>query len=277
MSNGRSDMPDALPSFERPPVNETAIGVEFARLPGFGLPYFGLYWNAIRQDYPTFETYGPIASQPERFGAARFLVKKPRVELLTEPEVRCWFIHASGDRLLQLQADRFIHNWRKQAAGGQYPRYETLRPCFEAEWRRFLAFLAANGLPEPTVTQCDVTYVNHLEVGHGWKSMADVGRVFPFINSGKGFPFIGAPETATLNMHFVIPPEQGRLRASVQHARRVADGTELLQFTLAARGAPKSSSWEDIAEWFDLGREWVVRGFADLTSPEMHQVWGRRS
>jgi uncharacterized protein (TIGR04255 family) len=152
-----------------------------------------------------------------------------------------------------------------------------LKPYFENEWRRFLAFLSENGIQEPAVLQCDITYVNHLEIGHGWNSMADVGNVFTFVNSVEGFPFIGAPETATLNMNFVIPPEQGRLRVTVRHARRLADGTELLQFTLAARGAPKSSSWDDVATWLDLGREWVVRGFAHLTTPAMHEVWGRRS
>jgi hypothetical protein len=65
------------------------------------------------------------------------------------------------------------------------------------------------------------------------------------------------------------------LRITVQPALRHADQKEVLQVTLSVRGQPKTSCLEDILEWFDFGREWVVRGFADFTSEAMHQRWKR--
>ena len=50
---------------------------------------------------------------------------------------------------------------------------------------------------------------------------------------------------------------------------------EVLQLDVSATGRPTSSKTPDILEWLDLGREWVVKGFADFTTPEMHMKWRR--
>jgi hypothetical protein len=48
--------------------------------------------------------------------------------------------------------------------------------------------------------------------------------------------------------------------------------------TLTARGFPirvaETSDIEAAFAFFDLGREWIVKGFKDLTTPAMHKVWG---
>jgi hypothetical protein len=46
--------------------------------------------------------------------------------------------------------------------------------------------------------------------------------------------------------------------------------------TLTARGVPHSSDQEELLRCLDVGREWVVRGFADFTTDEMHNLWKRR-
>ena len=42
-------------------------------------------------------------------------------------------------------------------------------------------------------------------------------------------------------------------------------------FHLTARGQIGESF-----EFFDLGRRWIVKSFAALTTPEMHKVWIRK-
>ncbi len=45
---------------------------------------------------------------------------------------------------------------------------------------------------------------------------------------------------------------------------------------LTVRGIPKDKSVETMWQWFDLAREWIVRGFTDLTGQEMHSRWERQ-
>jgi hypothetical protein len=45
---------------------------------------------------------------------------------------------------------------------------------------------------------------------------------------------------------------------------------------LTARGRPDEESIEGALRFLDIGREWIVRGFAAVTTPEMHAIWRRR-
>jgi hypothetical protein len=58
---------------------------------------------------------------------------------------------------------------------------------------------------------------------------------------------------------------------------RARDMKLALALNLTARGAPSGGSSEQIAAWFDLAHEWIVRAFAELTAPAGHEAWGRKS
>lgn len=264
-----------LPKFDDPPVIETALGVEFAPLEKWSVPHFGLYWEQIRDRFPTFEVQPPAPQQIEDPDTV-FRKKDGAISVHSGvPPVRCWFIDANGSTLVQIQNSRFITNWRKR--GAPYPEYEkSIRPQFEREWTTFVDFLAENDLGEVDALQCEVTYVNHIEIGKGWHSVADFPDVFPVWRGKSGETFLPEPEHVNFDTAYRMPDRIGRLRMDQKRAIRNSDGKEVIQFTVTARGRPSSSSTEAILSWLDIGREWVVRGFADATSEKMHRLWGRR-
>lgn len=77
---------------------------------------------------------------------------------------RYWFEKSGTPDLLQVQQDRIIHNWRKQEGELIYPRYETLRERFKTEVDQFAAFLDEENIGELRPNQCEVTYVNIIEL-----------------------------------------------------------------------------------------------------------------
>ncbi len=265
-----------LPEFDAPPVVETLLGVQFQRLESWGVPHFGLFWQLVRDEYPQFEVQPPLNQQIERFGSDD--IRAPsRLVLTQDPPVRCWFLNETGGRLLQLQNGHFIHNWRLIGEHDAYPRYDqTIRPAFESEWRRFCEFLTSSRISEPKIAQCEVTYVNHIVQGEGWGSSADLPKVLPCWSGANSGDFLPVPESVVLNANYVLPNQQGRLHITTEPAIRQVDAKEVLQLTLSVRGRPVSSSLADVMKWFDLGREWVVRGFADFTSSPMHKLWKRK-
>lgn len=271
-------MATAYPSFTSPPVVETVLGVTFEPLPQWSFVHYGLLWQEIQRDYPRYELQAPLAPVLESDGPSAFAPRQLRLRVEPAPQIRAWFLTDDGERLLQVQEDRFIQNWRKASPDSAYPRYERLRPAFEEEWKRYLAFLCANRVGQPRIVQAEVTYVNHIERGTLWNSFDDVGRLFAFWRSAPAQSgFLGAAESGAAHVQFVMPEGGGRLHVALQHVLRNTDGKELLQLTLTARGCPKSSSLEDLLAWFDIGREWVVRGFADVTTETAHTVWGREA
>jgi len=267
----RTDLPD----FAAPPLIETVFGVEFPPLKAWDIRHYGLLWQDVRDEYPVFQVQSPLRSTIERFGVDVFQQTEPRVELVSVPDLRCWFTNHSGSKLLQVQKDRFIRNWR-QADSDPYPRYETLRPAFEVEWRRFCEFLARNSIEIPEVVQCEVTYINHLERGREWSSFDDLPEILSCWSPAPSFTFLPSLETALIRANYLMPDGKGRLSIVLQHALRGSDAKEVLQLMLTARGKPGGTSPAEMLAWFDLGREWVVRGFADITSKRMHDHWERK-
>lgn len=265
-----------LPDFARPPVIETVLGVQFSPITQFSIAHFGFYWARVRSAYPHAEDKPPLTPAFEEFGTPMSHLPKVGIELVSEVDARCWFIDKSRTLLVQVQRDRFIQNWRKVTGEEPYPRYASLKPRFGDEWQRFCQFLREEELPAPEVTQCEVTYVNHIEPGVGWNSYAEIHNVIAAWTAPSG-NFLPGPEVTLINTKYLMPDKRGRLHIVVQPAVRPRDAKEVLQLTLTARGRPNTSGLDDILEWFDLGHEWIVRGFTDFTTTTMHEIWGRKA
>jgi len=266
-----------LPEFADPPVNETLLSIQFAPVPNFGIQHYGLYWASIRQSFPKVQTLPALPSVTEQFDDRPRRQPSIGIQLLTQPDVRCWFLDETGNRLLQVQRDRFVHNWRQISGNEKYPRYPSVKKTLHDEWIRFCDFLAKEKLDVPQVNQCEVTYVNHIDYDKGWSGYGQFSHVIAGW-SGKGTDnFLPAPERVNMEVQYRLPANLGRLHISVEPVIRARDSKEVLQVTLTARGAPASSTVADIFVWMDLGREWIVKGFADFTTQSMHKIWGRQA
>ncbi len=273
-------MPDAvkpLPEFDRPPVSEVALSIEFSPLERWGAAHGGLYWSRIIRDYPRTETHQPIASQIEKFGSDTWQQQPgPKLKMIDPAGIRFWFLTDDETRLIQIQRDRLIVNWRKVKGTEVYPRYESdIRPRFKREFASFIGFVQERELGKIDVQQCDVTYVNDIPLGEGWDSLSDLPKLLGVCSPLRPGSFLPMMETLFLQGSFEMPHNHGRFHFATQFLKRMTDEREVYQLRLTARGKPDSSSESDVLSWLDIGREWVVRGFADLTTPEAHNLWGR--
>lgn len=50
---------------------------------------------------------------------------------------------------------------------------------------------------------------------------------------------------------------------------------EILNLNMVARGTPTPSDIDGAIAFLRLGHEWIVRAFAEITTPEMHAKWKR--
>jgi uncharacterized protein (TIGR04255 family) len=263
--------------FEFPPVAETVLGVQFAPIRKLTAPYQGLFWSKVRRRYPVQEVHPPLAPAPPEAFKGMVGIPGVRVEITTEPDARCWFIDETTTQLIQVQRDRFVRNWRKGLPpNDEYPTYERLRPRFEQDWGLFLDFLNEEDLGKAEVHQCEITYINHIELGTaGWDALGDMHKILTIMGEPLPRSFLPRPEMFVLNTSFVMGNGEGRLHVGLDPAIRALDRKQVVQLTLTARGTPKSPSTGDVLQWFDLGHEWVVQGFADLTAAEMQRIWRR--
>lgn len=268
---------DPIPSFKKPPLVEVAWSVQFADMSWMTASHAGLFWQRIRDGFPTCEEQAPLPRQEEpevlltpRQPAVRFSMKPPLC--------RQWFISPHKDELVQLQRDRFCFNWRRIQAADAYPRYPHIRDKFARCWRQFREFVAQESGGAPiSVDLLEMTYLNHILQGEGWSVPGDIGKVFPSISFRQESRFLHAPGTLACQVVYDLHGPRGRLHVSCQHAVLAEPPqSQLFVLDLTARGKPERTDEEGILEWFAGAHEWIVRGFADLTDQKIQsEFWER--
>jgi uncharacterized protein (TIGR04255 family) len=264
---------ERLPSFARPPLIEVVCGIQFRQIDALLIPHFGLLWaEEYRNEYPIFREVDPIVPVIERFGEkaeeARSLLEFPSLP-------RVWFVDENENAIVQIQRDRFLHNWKKVRPEDEYPRYSRVIELFLDRFQRFERFLRERELPGIEPRQYEMTYINHIPQGGGWESLEEVGRVFPDFSwrpdKGRKTP---PPSSVNWMTAFDFPEKTGRLRVAITHAINRTNRRPLLSMDLTARGFTGDKSPEAMRRWFDQAHESIVKTFVDMTSREIRErVW----
>jgi uncharacterized protein (TIGR04255 family) len=271
-----SRRPADLPEFGAPPLTEVVLGAQFDVIPGFVTPHIGVIWQRFRDAFPYVEEHPPIPPVFETFGSAPQFAGIG-LQLMTGAEMaRVFFINKPRTELLQVQKDRFLHNWRKVGDGDNYPRFETMLETFTAGFRTFSEAISKEGLGAIIPNQCEVTYINQMPVPEGGTLSDLTDDLFGQHTGSLALADLGKPEDLRFLLRYIIHDDKGkpvgRLIASAEPARR-ADGQTIMQLTLTARGRPSSPDEAGIISFLNRGRISVVRGFAHLTGPKMHKLW----
>lgn len=254
-----------LPSFATPPVIEVVSGVLFDPLPALTGPLVGRFWSEHLAGFHGPPTEAPsLPPQIELHGqfppGAQFMTDPP-------PGPRFWFVSDEQDRVVQVQKDRLLCNWRKTEARHAYPRFASVYSFFSDQLGLFGSFVSKRLAVELVPRQYELTYVNHVPDG----VPAAVGDVLPDV-AWRRTPgrWLGAPENVEAEWAFLLPNELGRLRVRAQTALLARGNKPVLILELTARGFAENRD-----EWFRTAHEWIVRGFADLISDSTAAGWGK--
>jgi uncharacterized protein (TIGR04255 family) len=252
------------PEYKNPPVVETALAIEFAPIKGWNLVQYGALWERFKTRYPKVE----VNPAPQEFFTC------PQLDF-ADPPVRCFFIAATDNQLVQIRSGAFVRNWRASQENPEYSRYETIRPSFQEDLGLFLDFLTEQGLDRPEVWKCEVTYVNHFLRGREWQEPSEMWKVLPAFATPVNSEVLSNLQNQSLAQNFALPDEIGQIQFQLQQGIR-NDGLEIFQLSITAFGKPRGSGIEEILEWLDLGHFAVVQGFTDFTSPQVQEsVWER--
>ena len=159
-----------LPAYDRPPVVEVALAVQFESEIG----YRSLDLAAIAARWA--DTL-PVVSERAPLGPMAVELESPPVAFKMSDEAetpRLWLQNEEGSRLLQLQQDRLVVNWRKRPEDTPYPHYRTIRGTLVEAWERLSSLISRLDLAIPAPSICEVLYVNRFEGEAGQDSPGDM-------------------------------------------------------------------------------------------------------
>lgn len=261
--------------YPNPPVVEVALSVQFDRLAQLDAARIGLYWSTVRNRFRFAEQHPPLPQVQEAFGMPDALPRALRIELSEAvPTPRFWLLNGDGSQLVQIQDDRFSHNWRKNV--NPYPHYEIVRAAFIEELGLFDGFLRSEHLGPMVPNQCEVTYINHVVVPSEG-NQADLSALLTIWTSSLNTSPPAVPEDAFLHLRYRIADAAGdpigRLHIDVQPAFTPEDRRSIWVLSLTARGRPPQPTIDGVVTFLNLGREHILKTFIGITSPDMQAQW----
>jgi uncharacterized protein (TIGR04255 family) len=266
-----------LPTYDRPPVVETVVGVQFDPIRGLSNGHLGAFWHQLGDEWPRVSHANPLNQEFEEFGdEGAWGGLGARLRLTTDSACRLQIHSAADDRMIQVQNGRLHLNWLAQGGRHAYPRYSRVREGFDELLHRFAAFLGEQGLERPGFNQWEVTYLNHIPRETVWSDPSD-WSFLRLLSAAPPLPAGLRPESASGEWHFEIEPRRGRLHALLQHVRqRKPVEQELLVLNLTARGGIPGDrhAFASALAGLDLGHEVIVRSFQAMMSDSANESWG---
>lgn len=247
------------------------MGIQFEPVPQYQQIRSFEVWQLFRDQFPVVQEHPRLAAQFETFG----LPSAPTIpfNLITGAEHdRFWFLSETGHHLIQFQPDRFLHNWRKMnVEAAEYPRFEGIFAQFKDEMLRLQTYFAGLGNERLVVTQCELSYLNHI-------ALADSERIRP----QEWLSFV-APDAAPVDefmctskriLRDVEGRPYGRLyRESVTASDR--KGGRVLTFNLTARGRATSDTIDGALVFLENARQMIAEEFLQASTPAAHKRWKR--
>lgn len=258
--------------FDEPPVAEVALSMQTAPTSGLQTAHMGAFWEtALRSHYPLTQDQPAAPPSVESFETTSWA---PMVMFgVGVPMGRQWYLTADQTRLVQIQNDRLVLNWRRLQSQ-DYPHYDQLRAEIERVAALWSDFLEARGLPRQPVVQADVTYINQIPIEAPLADLSDIGALLRVLR--PDWPTqLGTPEMVQLDQRFRLDGPGGkpaRLYLTVAPGL-LPGGADYLSLNLAIRGAPAGPTMADALAWMDFGHNQIINTFAAITTETMRQKW----
>jgi uncharacterized protein (TIGR04255 family) len=262
--------------FTRPPVIEVACGVLFSAAQPLVTGHVGAFWESVRSEFPRLQDAPPLANVVEGSGAFPEIA----IDFLNLPPLRrTWMLNTSGCNLIQLQQDRFLFNWKKAAEQESYPNFSVVYSEFERHLSHFLDFCQKSGVGPVAMRQFELAYVNHISKADMGTDVSPGSVLVDHVPAKQDGRFLPEPEGFNWTTGYQLPEGLGRLHIIAQTAINLPSQEKLIRLDLTARGIGSDTSAVGRRHWFDVAHDWITHGFADVTSPRLHdsRAWGRTS
>lgn len=271
------ERPPHLPDFEQPPVIEVALAVQFEPVIALRQGHLGLFWSKIKTEFPHTRDLPPLAGSVERLDDEE--TPSFEIEISDLPPLhRAWFVSEKEERLIQIQSDRFAHNWRLRPGEEEYPHFEPLFDTFCTRLSDLEAIVEDAGGEALAYRQVEVTYLN-------WIPATEIGEVLRGASTFSiDVPGVGPQPTGErIALRFPVEHQAsaaGHLYLETHRAHNVG-GTEPTSgyfLSLTFKGPMRGHSDRDrLHGLMERGREVIVESFAAVTEPSWHKIWRKKA
>lgn len=252
-------------NFENPPVVEVVLDAQFRELKNFLSKDFATVYDVFKDDFNSHKEMPPLQEIADNFEHNQIQLQFISA---SAPDLRRqWFISEDKSQLLQFQTNRFVANWRNES-GKPYIRFENIKQNYENNFHKL-----QNLLGSVEVIQAEVTYINHIKVDVNLSFDEMFEKVF------TSFKMIKFDDLESEGMRwsdrylYDNGRIKGRLTVTTEAYTKLPEKERMVALRLSFKGR---SSNDELSDFFNTGNSLITKMFCDITSDEMHKIWGRK-
>ncbi|MCA3556109.1 TIGR04255 family protein [Aestuariivirga sp.] len=257
------------PVFEKPPLIEVALSVQFRQKPNFVGAHAGLFWERIKAPYAVAQEHPRLGPIDEVFGTNQMSTIQFHAGFSGN---RHWFLTNDGSSLVQLQKDRLALNWRRLTTNDVYPRFEALSQEFDRLFELLDGFFVELHMDQCEVNMCEVTYINQWFFESGEK-FSDAVR--DWLTLAPSHSASLEMETASIAARYLVSLDGGtpigRLYVNVSPISSNT-GAQGVNLEITCRVRPTAAERQHV-HGLALAHEKAVTTFQEITSDEAQQKW----
>jgi len=265
-------------TYERAPIVEVSLSVQFNALKNFLSPHAGKVWAAFENEFPTVEQY---PAQPATIEQNDLTPSGQISRTVAAPTPRVWMLNATRNQLIQFQPNRFTRNWRNYAdATGDlpYPNYDALKQSFISDYEKFFSTLVELGFPHPQFNQYELSYINWIRSDGVWDDHGDISKILKHWNDDFAESFKGEFESAAMQITKKIE-ENGSFKARLYFSVTPISvpGPNGMESIYQTNTVVRGFTEEPMLDFFDLAHDRVIDVFESVFSADLQKTWGRQS
>ena len=242
-------------SRERPLV-ELICGINFRLIPHLTGPTIGLFWNQLEREFPKCRTMPRLHQSNIVIGPL--------------PEPRVWLLDQDEGRILQIQNDTLLLNWRRSEKNDQYPRFSRILEDYRRYFGRLESFLSERGLGQIAPTGVQMSYINQVLYPEEVSKAVFLSEIFPDIAwRGKSKKYLPEPGNLDLSTSFHLPEDLGRLTFNITSPVKpiawLSKDGQALRFDISVTASAVGEvSSDELFAWFGKANEAINGAFQDL-------------
>lgn len=242
--------------FQNAPIAEVVIGIQFDK------PLIS--YNNILNFYQTIKTNFVKVKEQQVLSSA---IENPNGQterrLLQGFNSRKLFINKDENKLVQIQPDRLLFNWRKTNDTDEYPHFSNVYHEFKNIYEKLSEICSF----ENKDNQLEVAYVDHIIIDEFGKNDFNPSEILSIFNIDKK----KTVNSIEQNITFPVKNLLGNINLQIVSATRNNDKRKIFRMESTCRGARKN---EPMDNWYENAHNELLKLFSNITTEKAKQVWG---
>jgi uncharacterized protein (TIGR04255 family) len=246
-----------LISYKKAPLVEVVVGIQLSK-EAITSEFIFEFYQLSKNKFPKIQEHPPLPFQIENKDS------NAQLGLPNGISSRKFFIESEGNRLIQLQHNRIVFNWRVAKPDDQYPHYDSVIKEFYGIIEQVEKKVPIKLL----INQLEFSYVNHMVLEDFGLDSLQVSNIIKFIN------FPNPLKTINCNLSLWEPELEGNIIAQLKSAKRNRDDKKILIYETTCRGVNKNG--QSVEQWFDQAHQKLLQLFENSITDKAKSIWQKQ-